>query len=432
VKYRSPVWQSLKFPELPSLQYSPQFALYRTSVMKCDGVQNRYLTGAVIMNCARLLQRLGLLREFVFSARFYPRLIFLGTIFLTQPSGLHHEMLAAQENRAVRVRPDIRRTVTGQIMGTVIDKSGAIVSGSEVTLKLPDGTTRTTFTDQQGRYRFSGVQVGQNYTLRFSYRGFRAKEISNVVVSVGKASTVNMQFDMLETPTPSPVPPPSPLPTSSPIFKRPSPAATPTVNPSPQVSPTPPDLEAMIQTEVQKLRESEIAFNPPREMQEQKTEVIEARISFQEIGSALTQGLEGRGTPQVESLKVSPIMKVALIGAQDAFYIVGSGDEQIVEGKTFAEWKWWVTPLKSGDQNLTLTATTIIFLPGRGEKPYDYKTLEKPILVHVDRWRASKQFLANNWQWLWTVILVPGVGLLWGLRRRKRRKARSHSKHNKS
>jgi hypothetical protein len=180
----------------------------------------------------------------------------------------------------------------------------------------------------------------------------------------------------------------------------------------------------MIRNEEQKLHESKIVFNPPAEMQEQKTEIIQARISFEEIGAALAQGLQGPGKPQEESLKVSEVMKVTLTGDRNAFLIQNIGEEdQVVAGKQYAQWEWHVTPLQSGDQKLTLTATAKIFLPGRGEKPIYHKTLEKPIIVQVDRWYASKQFIANNWQWLWAVVVVPAAGLLWGLRRKKSRRA---------
>lgn len=117
-------------------------------------------------------------------------------------------------------------------------------------------------------------------------------------------------------------------------------------------------------------------------------------------------------------------MTVKLIGDKTAFSIDEVTDaRQTVAGKPFAQWEWNVTPLKSGNQKLTLTATATIYLDERGETPADYKTLEKPILVHVDRWYTTKQFVANNFQWLWAVILVPLGGLLWGLRKRKRRRA---------
>jgi hypothetical protein len=334
-------------------------------------------------------------------------IIFAALILTQAPAGADKSTLLRQATK--KQRSQSSTIVTTQLTGVVTDPSGAAVPGVEVTLKLPDGNTKTTRTDAEGRYRFEGVAVGK-YALRFSYAGFATVELPDIVIGSGTASTVNMQLESGTAPTPSPSPVPS---------------ATPSVSPTPTESPSPSDLEAIIEKEVQKLRESKIVFNPPREMQEQKTEKVEARISLEDIGPALAQGLEGHGAPETATLKVSPIMKVTLTGDPTAFHIEGSGAEQIVAGKPFAQWEWYVTPLKAGDLNLTLTATATIDVPGRGEKPAYYKTLEKPITVHVDRWRASKQFFANNWQWLWTVILVPGLGLIWGLRKRRNRKARA-------
>lgn len=181
------------------------------------------------------------------------------------------------------------------------------------------------------------------------------------------------------------------------------------------------DWAAIIRNQEQNLRNSKIAFNPPAEMREQKTETIQARISFEDIGAALGSGMSGSGRVREEALKVSEVMKVTLTGDGDAFLIQRIGDEeQVVVGKPYAQWEWRVTPLKSGDQRLTLTATATIFLEGRGEKPIYHKTLEKPIIVSVDRWYTAKQFVANNWQWLWAVVVVPAATLLWRLRKRKR------------
>lgn len=196
------------------------------------------------------------------------------------------------------------------------------------------------------------------------------------------------------------------------------------INPSPRpsVEPTPAarDWQALIESEERKLRDSKIVFNPPVEMREQQTETMQARISFEDIGADLRKGLQRPDQIQEEKLKVSEIMKVTLTGDGNAFLIQRIGDEeQVVAGKPYAQWEWRVTPLQSGNQTLTLTATATIFLEGRGEKPIYHKTLEKPIIVRVDRWYTAKQFVANNWQWLWAVVVVPAAGLLWRLRKGK-------------
>src|SRR5206468_3877309 len=145
-----------------------------------------------------------------------------------------------------------------QVSGVVTDKSGAVLPNVQVTLRLPDGSTRTTVTDVEGRYRFDRVAVGQNYSLRFALPGFRPIE-RPISVNLGQTSPVNMQLESGSMPTPRPSPPPSPT-------ANPSPAASPT----PTASPVPvgTDWEGLIQAEEHKLRESKIVFNPPKDMQE--------------------------------------------------------------------------------------------------------------------------------------------------------------------
>src|SRR5207253_3256014 len=96
-----------------------------------------------------------------------------------------------------------------------------------------------------------------------------------------------------------------------------------------------------------------------------------------------------------------------------------SDEEQIVAGQPFATWRWDVTPLYSGVHTLHLKVVAVVHIPERGDRATDIPVDDKPIQVRVDAWFATKTFVGNNWQWLWTVIVVPGAGLFWGLRRRK-------------
>ncbi len=213
-----------------------------------------------------------------------------------------------------------------------------------------------------------------------------------------------------------------------------TPIPEPTVGSSPNVQPPPmPSLETVtrdgkpaeldeLDREMAKLHEGKILFNPPSEMKQGKRERIEARVSFEDIGVALSQDLKGRAAPQIEPVKVSSIMKVILTGDQDAFAIEQFGaDEQIVKGRPFAQWSWDVTPLQSGKRSLHLQVTAVVSVAGQ-DKTIGIPVIDKKIQVHISPWFASKRFVSNNWQWLWTVIVVPGAGLFWGLRKKKRRK----------
>lgn len=371
-------------------------------------------------------------------------LVALGILSQFTPT-LTHVMTGQNTRGAVGQR--LTQPRTGVLTGTVTDRSGAALVGVTVIIMSPDGDQWEGQTDKSGRYRVYGIRPGRNYSITVVVTGLSVTTVSDITVKQKGNTTVPIQLGFGPTPTPSPLPSPkptqiptprpSPLPSPRPTqipTPRPSPlpSVMPTPRPTPRASPSPgatpspnsTDWETLIRNEAAKLNEGKITFNPPAEMQEQKTEIIQARISFKDIGPTFFEGLEGPGPPQEEPLKVSEIMTVTLTGDRNAFLIQRIGDEeQVVAGKPYAQWEWHVTPLQSGDQRLTLTATAKIFLPGRGEKPVYYKALEQPIVVHVDRWYTTKQFITNNWQWLWAVVIVPLAGLLWGIRRRKTRRA---------
>ena len=78
----------------------------------------------------------------------------------------------------------------GRIAGALEDPSGAVVAGGTVTIKnLDSGFTKSTLTDQQGRYAIEAAPVGR-YEVSASYTGFEAAVRNDVTVVEGRESTV--------------------------------------------------------------------------------------------------------------------------------------------------------------------------------------------------------------------------------------------------
>ncbi len=83
------------------------------------------------------------------------------------------------------------QTSTGQIVGTVFDKSGAVVPDATVTATDKDtGLVREVKTNQAGEYRLVLLPPGR-YSLAVRHAGFKTFETSDVVVDVGAAITQN-------------------------------------------------------------------------------------------------------------------------------------------------------------------------------------------------------------------------------------------------
>ena len=81
---------------------------------------------------------------------------------------------------------------TGYIGGTVIDKSGAAISGAEVTLVNAGGTLRrTTATNDVGAYVIAGLP-GDTYDLSVTAKGFQRFTASKLVLNVGDKDRVDV------------------------------------------------------------------------------------------------------------------------------------------------------------------------------------------------------------------------------------------------
>jgi hypothetical protein len=102
-------------------------------------------------------------------------------------------------------------------------------------------------------------------------------------------------------------------------------------------------------------------------------------------------------------------MKVTLTAMeQDAFTITEKSDAmQVIVGKPYAEWKWEVTPLRSGNHTLHLNAAALITPPGQSEKPYVIPTKDRDINVQVNYKYVAGQYLSKYWS-----LLFGGVSVL--------------------
>ncbi len=85
--------------------------------------------------------------------------------------------------------------VSGDLVGTVTDPSGAVVSNATVSLKSNGtGETRTTTSNSSGLYRFSLLNPG-SYTVSVSAQGFNSTS-SIFTVNVGQSTVANVKMEV--------------------------------------------------------------------------------------------------------------------------------------------------------------------------------------------------------------------------------------------
>jgi hypothetical protein len=84
--------------------------------------------------------------------------------------------------------------VSASISGRVTDQSGAVVAGAMVTAKsLDTGVSRTTTTDQAGRYELIALPIGQ-FEVRARKDGFAERVRTGIVLVVGQDATVDLSL----------------------------------------------------------------------------------------------------------------------------------------------------------------------------------------------------------------------------------------------
>jgi len=87
-------------------------------------------------------------------------------------------------------------TINASLGGTVLDSSGAVVPGANVTLSDPDkGYTRTQVSQPDGRYLFLLIPAG-TYKLQVEKQGFHTYVQSGIVLAIGQPATQDVTLQL--------------------------------------------------------------------------------------------------------------------------------------------------------------------------------------------------------------------------------------------
>ena len=88
------------------------------------------------------------------------------------------------------------QAISGDIVGTVLDKSGGAVPNAEVSaLNVATGLKTSTTSNGQGEFRFGNLPVG-TYTIKVSAAGFSTLTFSDFRVELNKVATIAASLDI--------------------------------------------------------------------------------------------------------------------------------------------------------------------------------------------------------------------------------------------
>lgn len=165
------------------------------------------------------------------------------------------------------------------------------------------------------------------------------------------------------------------------------------------------------------MKRGNIVFNVPDSMKLNETRGIHLVLSATKTVSQLEQQIQEGGSLRNRSIRISRIMVANLKGAGFEINPI-TEPMQVVDMNADTEWRWEITAIQPGTRNLYLTMDAIITIDGK-EKPHTIHSLSEEIMVHVSIQQHISAFVAKNWQWLWSAILVPLIGWLWERRKKQ-------------
>ena len=88
------------------------------------------------------------------------------------------------------------QSITGTIVGTITDSSGAPIPGANVQIKNQDThSTRSLTTNGQGDYAATLLPPG-NYAVSVQHQGFKPSELSGVEVRVDRSIRADLRLDL--------------------------------------------------------------------------------------------------------------------------------------------------------------------------------------------------------------------------------------------
>ncbi len=162
----------------------------------------------------------------------------------------------------------------------------------------------------------------------------------------------------------------------------------------------------------------DIVFNTPDSINYYETAVLQFFLGVETSPEELQELITESGDIETAQVRISDRMEARLTGPN--FEITAIRPEvQAVSRLEVTEWRWEVKPVSEGQHRLHLTLSALLEVEG-STTPRTIQTFDKVIVVDVSFGQRVSTFVSDNWQWLWSALLIPVAGWLW--QRRKKRK----------
>jgi hypothetical protein len=166
--------------------------------------------------------------------------------------------------------------------------------------------------------------------------------------------------------------------------------------------------------EKKKWTEGRVIYQIPSDMRVGKQYIVFLRISRNKNEVEILNGLSGEVISSV--IPTSNTMSVELIDPSDKdrkiFNIapINSNTQSVLEGISFTEWTWTVTPIRSGTSNLKIVIKIV-----ENDLPIE-KVYSQEVKIKVNPTLQVWMFIEKWWMWIITTILIPAIS--WYVKKR--------------
>jgi len=168
-----------------------------------------------------------------------------------------------------------------------------------------------------------------------------------------------------------------------------------------------------------------VLFNPPDKMLVGQRADMSVELAMGAT-DRIRDEMKRLGKVEKHYLEVGHLMEVKLDGG-DAFRIDNHGipEDQFVRDDYSTTWSYQITALKSGRQKLYLAVGVRVRDKSGREERYYYPVFVQDIQVNFNVITITASFISENWRWLGTVLLAPGILAFIRLRWRRHEEKRA-------
>lgn len=167
------------------------------------------------------------------------------------------------------------------------------------------------------------------------------------------------------------------------------------------------------------LHKGSIAFNAPETLHRGESAEIALLVGLGNQSAALKAALQGPSSQkQSAAVQIADQMQAKLTGI--GFDIQPeSAETQTVGVLNMTQWRWQVSPTRTGKLRLHLTLNALLKNDGETQA-VTIRTFDRTIPINVTFNEQLSSFFGDNWQWLFTTLLLPIGVSLWRVLRHRR------------